>query len=269
MPLKIHDHALCGCRHASTPLFADGFVSMHAPRHYPPGLEIEPIHLDIDLHVEVDAQRASGKVKHTLAVRKQGANTLTLDAVDLDIFEVFDPAHEGGGEQEVSWRYDGKKLTITWPEPGGLERGAERELVIAYQVVEPDSGLFFSSPDAAYPDRDRWACTDHETERARHWLPCVDLPQVRCKLDFHLRADASFTILANGELISEEAHEDGETKTAHWRLDFPCPSYITCFALGEFSRFDDEPFKGLPVAYFAAKHHSEQDLGAPWRTSRW
>lgn len=262
MPLKIHDHALCGCRHASTPLFANGFVSMHAPRHYPPSLEIEPIHLDIDLHVEVDARRASGKVTHTLAVRKQGANTLTLDAVDLDIFEVFDPAHrdEDAASKGVSWRYDGKKLTITWPEEEGLERGSERALVIRYQVIDPDSGLFFSVPDASYPERDRWACTDHETERARHWLPCVDLPQVRCKLDFHLRADASFTILANGELVQEEPHEDGKTKTAHWKLDFPCPSYITCFALGEFSRFDDASFKDVPVAYFAAKHHSEKDL---------
>jgi aminopeptidase N len=248
MPL-LHDHTLCGCRHASL----DGFASAQAPRHYPPDLSIEPVHMDIRLHVEVDAKRATGQVTHTLAINTPGARELVLHAVALDIYEVVD-----AGDVKVAWRHDGELLTITWPE--GLTAGQERSLTIRYSVERPDSGLFFSAPDAAYPKRARWACTDHETERARHWLPCVDLPQVRCKLDFHLRADKHFTILANGELIDEQPHEDGVTKTAHWSLDWPCPSYITCFALGEFSTFEDGSWQDKPLAYFAASEHTSEDL---------
>ncbi len=251
MPL-LHDHSLCGCRHAH---HLSGFATKQAPKHYPPDLSIEPVHMKIDLHVDVDKHSASGEVVHTLNINSKDARTLKLHAVDLDIFEVFD----ANRDIKTTWRYDGKVLEITWPE-GSLEQGDEHKLHIQYAVDHPDSGLFFSTPDTAYPDRDRWACTDHETERARHWLPCVDLPQVRCKLDFHLRADKTFTILANGKLMSEEEHEDGETKTAHWKLDWPCPSYITCFALGEFQSFEDQPYKDIPVAYFAAKHHSAKNL---------
>ena len=253
MPLYLHDHALCGCRHAET---SRGFASAEAPRHYPPDLSIEPVHLHIDLHVQIDRERAEGRVTHTLRVNTPGARKLRLHAVDLQIAAVTDTSQ--ARPLEVSWRHDGERLVVTWPE--GLEAGSERALAIDYSVERPTSGLYFSSPSAAYPERARWACTDHETERARHWLPCVDLPQVRCTLEFALRAEKGFTILANGALQSEEEHEDGETKVARWRLDWPCPSYITCFALGEFTRLDEGAYEGAPLAYFAARPHTKATL---------
>lgn len=248
MPLFHHDHSLCGCRRAAS----SGFASAGAPKHYPPDLRIEPVHLDIDLAIDVDNESAKGIVTHTLAVRSDGARELRLNAVDLDISEVVDV-----GGAEVSWRHDGEHLDITWAE--GLKRNEQRKLAIHYSVSHPRAGLFFSHPTENDPNAARWAATDHETERARHWLPCVDFPQVRCRLDFHLRADESFIILANGEQVAEDRHGDG-TKTIHWQLNWPCPSYITCFALGEFTQAEDGEFEGRPIEYFAAKHHTAEDL---------
>lgn len=247
MPL-LHDHRICGCRRQSH----DGFAGKGAASHYPPDLSIEPIHIDIDVRVDVDESKAAGTVTHTLAVNTSGAKTLKLDAVDLNVTDVTD---RGGAA--ITWRNTGEHLIVTWED--ALERGDERELAITYSVDQPRAGLYFSKPDAAYPNRPRWACTDHETERARHWLPTVDHPQVRAKLDFHLRADASFEILANGVLVGEDKHDDG-TKTAHWKLDWPCPSYITCFALGDFSKANDGEFEGIELVYFAGSDHNSEDL---------
>ena len=61
---------------------------------------------------------------------------------------------------------------------------------------------------------------------ARHWLACVDLPNVRTTLEFHITAASGLTLLANGSLVSETVNGDG-TKTAHWRLDQRCPTPIT------------------------------------------
>src|SRR5690606_17858216 len=119
-----------------------------------------------------------------------------------------------------------------------------RRLAIRYRCERPASGLFFSSPHSVDPEAAYFAATDHETERARHWLPTIDLPSVRPTLSFHLRAKAELTILANGLLESEQRHDDG-TKTAHWRLDQPCPSYLTCFAIGDFVRLDDGECDGV------------------------
>ncbi len=231
------------------------FTLPGAELHYPPDLEIEPIHLDIDLRVDIDERCASGTVTHTLEWRRTGARTLSFHAVALEGLEL-----EELDGNAIRWRYDGEHIRVSWAE--GAERGTRRKLAIRYRCVDPASGLFFSAPTEASPDAARFAATDHETERARHWLPTVDLPSVRPTLSFHLRAKAELTILANGLLESEENHDDG-TKTAHWRLEQPCPSYLTCFAIGEFVRLDDGECNGVGLAYFASKQH---DVGHLART---
>ena len=231
------------------------FTLPGAEAHYPPDLEIEPIHLDIDLHVDIDARTAIGTVTHTLKWRRAGARSLALNAVALE-----DLALEDLDGHELRWRYDGECIRVTWAE--GAERDAVRKLAIRYRCERPASGLFFSGPTQSWPDAVRFAATDHETERARHWLPTIDLPSVRPSLAFHLRARSDLTILANGLLESEDLHDD-HTKTAHWRLDHPCPSYLTCFAIGDFVRLDDGDCDGVELAYFASKQH---DVGHLSRT---
>jgi hypothetical protein len=60
----------------------------------------------------------------------------------------------------------------------------------------------------------------------RYWLACVDHPAIRTPLDFHLTFPASFNhVLANGALVKDE--QGAGTRTAHWRQDFPCPTYLS------------------------------------------
>lgn len=101
--------------------------------------------------------------------------------------------------------------------------------------------------------------TDNESERGRYWLACVDYPVVRPTVDFHITADegkwdslslclvnssrcweqqnekwnvVGLTIVANGKETNKET-KNGKV-TSHWHLPYPCPSYLTCFAVGDF-----------------------------------
>lgn len=226
------------------------------PEHYPPDLELEPTHLFIDLYISIPARSVGGRVTTTVAARHAGPHTLTLDAVDFEDVSVQDI-----GDHELHWQYDGRKLVITWEVPFAAQES--RRVEVAYRVVAPTAGLYFAVPDEAYPDQPYYVISDHETERARHWLPCIDLPNVRTSLDLRLRADARFTILANGYLVEESEQGDG-TKTAHWRLEQPCPSYLICIAIGELTRADDGEFatgeQTIPVAYFGGAEQSAEDL---------
>ncbi len=230
----------------------DGFTLPGALKHYPPDLEIEPIHTTIDLAVDVAAMTAVGRVTHDVVARRAGPRSLTLHAIDFEEVVVRDV--EGA---PLDWSYNGREIRLTWRSAFAAAEG--RQVEVAYRVTKPASGLFFSQPSDEYPEAPIYAATDHETERARYWLPCVDLPSVRPRLDFHLTAAEGLTILANGALVAEESNGDG-TKTAHWRLDYPCPSYLTCFAIGDFARADDEAFGDVPVAYFTTREHSPTDL---------
>ncbi len=236
--------------------FDDDFSDPTVEVHYPPDLELEPIHLDIDLFIDLANATVSGSVTNTVKARRDGPTVLELNAID---FEDLD-ARDSGGNQ-LTWHYDGCKLIVQWVEP--FKAGEQRRVQVAYRVTEPVAGLYFSKPNAAYPDQPWYAASDHETERARHWLPCIDLPNVRTTLDFHLRAERRFTILANGLLVEENDNDDG-TKTAHWRLEQLCPSYLICIAVGDFVRADDGGFddgeKRIDLAYFCSQDHSAEDL---------
>ncbi len=221
------------------------FTIPGAAAHYPPDLELEPTHLDITVEFDVPACRAVGTVVTTIVANRKGARSIVLNACDFEDLSVTD--QDGW---QLFHRYDGRRLEVFWPE--AFEMAERRDLNISYTIEHPVSGLLFSSPDDEYPDQAYWVATDHETERARYWLPCVDLPAVRTTLAFHLTAPESFTILANGLLTGEDAHANG-TKTAHWELDYPCPSYLICMAAGEFVAFEDKPHEGRPIAYFGAK----------------
>ena len=81
-------------------------------------------------------------------------------------------------EHVVNHHYDGEVIQLVWEEP--FLPHEERKVKFAYTVLNPVDGLFFSTPDEGYPARPTYVIADHETERARYWLPCVDFPAVRC-----------------------------------------------------------------------------------------
>ncbi len=237
---------------------ADPFSETGIEKQYPPDLELEPQHLDISLVLDVATASATGSVITTVQARRNGADELILHAVDLLNLSV----HSAEGEP-IHWRYDGSQITVRWETP--FTANETRQVTVNYRVEKPAAGLYFSSPDSAYPNAPTYAATDHETERARYWLPCIDLPNVRTTLDIRLRSNAAHSILANGFLVGESDHGDG-TKTAHWRLDQRCPSYLICFAAGDFTVADDGIFvdpldgKEIPLAYFCSRDHSAADL---------
>jgi len=228
----------------------DDFTLPGAAPHYAPDLALEPTHIEVRLRFDLDRQRAEGAVTTTLRANRGDTRRLRLDAMRLEDLSVVP-------QPGLAWSYDGRHLDLTWAEP--LAEGEEHRVEVRYVVASPITGMHFCAPDAEYPDRATFVATDHETERARYWLPCVDYPTVRTTFDFHLTAPRDLTILANGELVGEEQHKDG-TKTAHWRLAKPCPSYLCCFAVGRFVRCDDGEVGGRPLAYFAPAGYTPEDL---------
>ena len=236
------------CRHHSL----DDFSLPHPERHYAPDLALEPVHLDIALGFDLAGRQAAGAVTTTFEARRAGARSVTLDATDFREVDVVDPDGHA-----LSWSYDGNGLEIVWAE--ALAAGEQRRAEVRYRVISPLTGMLFSWPDEQHPTRPRFLATDHETERARYWLPCIDHPTVRTPLDFHLRAGQEYTVLANGLRVGEEMHTDG-TKTVHWKLKQPCPSYLVCLAVGDFVRASGGALGDVEIAFFGAPPHTEAHL---------
>ncbi len=237
----------------------DDFTLPGATKNYAPDLKLEPIHTEVHLTIDLQGRSAWGYTLITVRANVEGAHTLNLDAVDFDDLTVQDVAGHS-----LSHSYDDCVIKLHCDQT--FEAGEERILRIDYSIKNPISGLNFSQPDEQRPQLPLYAITDNETERARYWFPCVDFPTVRSKMEYYLTAPENLTILANGALLSEES-KDG-LKTAHWKLDYPCPSYLACFAIGEFSEYQDEPLDGMPIAYYADKSYTPEQLKRTFGATR-
>jgi len=232
---------------------SSGFSGGCTTPQYAPDIEIEPKHTLLELDVDVPGETLKAKITHTVEARTDGRSELKLNGVAFRDVIVFD-ADGGAG---VSHSYDGQVITIRWAKP--FEAAERRRVTIAYTVHKPTAGLYFSNPDKAYPKRPVWAATDHETERARHWFATIDLPECHPTLDFTIRHDAKHTALANGALVSSTDLKGGRRETK-WKLEQPCPSYITCWAVGDFIEFDDGVQDGIPCKYYTTREHQPADL---------
>ncbi len=216
------------------------FATAAATPHYAPHLVLEPEHLVLDVAFDVAARTVRGTASTTVAARSEGGRTLELDAVSLDIESV-------SSDHAIAHAYDGKTLTITFAEPVAV--GQKRTVDVRYTATRPITGLVFSDTPA-------FIASDHETQRARYWIPCVDHPAVRTTLEVTVTGPAAWHLLGPGVLVGEITH--GADKTARWKLEQRCPAYLLCVALGDFAREDGGTHVGpsgkeVPIAFFCAK----------------
>ena len=256
-----------GCRIAHL-ADLDSFGGPGREAHYPPDLRLEPCHIKIEAKLDIPKRELEGTVTLTIEANQGKAKSITLDAVDFHELKVRDQ-----DDQTLNWSYDGQQIKVTWDKP--FTKGEQRRLVVTYKIIDPVGGLYFSSPDQGDPSRPLYVTTDHETELARYWLPCIDHPSVRTTLEFHLTAAEQLVALANGMEVDQDRSDtkgqsqqngsvdstkEGGLKTTSWKLEQLCPSYLICFTIGDFARFDDQPFEGRPLSYFSSKDFSPADL---------
>jgi aminopeptidase N len=244
------------CQHLLEAHAGGDFALPGTEASYAPDLGLEPTHLDIALRFHLDDRAAEGQVVTTVVARRAGERTLRLDAVDLQGVAVDSP--DG---QDLTSSYDGRRIVVTWAKAPAV--GEARKVRVAYRVEEPLTGMFFAPAESEV----RWVATDHETERARHWLPCVDHPSVRTPLDVRLRGPKEHTFLANGLQVGEDDHGDG-TRTVHWKLEQPCPSYLVCVVGGDLVRAEGGKHEDVEVAFFAPKPTRPEDLARSFGTTK-
>ncbi|TPX31166.1 hypothetical protein SmJEL517_g05418 [Synchytrium microbalum] len=219
---------------------------------YAPGFVISPKHLDISLDFNLPNKSLNAVVKQTF-VNPHTARDLPRESlmhIVLNGIALIDLKVTG---EDVTSAYDGKLIDIWWNTP--FSPNESRVVTFEYSVIDPITGMSFSAPDFNYPNRPLHAVTDHETERCRYWLPCVDFPIVRTTLCFHLTTDMTHSAFANGKVADQiDENPEARRKTTHYTLDnVACPSYLICVAVGEFEFVQDEVVNGCPIAYIAPK----------------
>jgi aminopeptidase N len=221
------------------------FALAEARPHYAPDRPCDIVHIALTLHLDIAQQTLRGTCATTVRAIQEAVSSLRLDAVDLQIAQV-----RRAGGATLPYDYDGQCLRITFPEP--LQRAAEATVEVEYSVTRPRLGLYFITPDAAYPHKPVQIWTQCQDEDARYWFPCFDAPNEKATTEMTVTVPQPYFALSNGKLVSQSQDETAGTSTYHWSQEQPHATYLITLVVGEFSAHT-ETVDGLPVQWYVAR----------------
>jgi len=210
-----------------------------AEAHVPPerGYDVEHYALDVEL---LPAERAiEGTCRIRLASNVPRLETVELDLVGLEVHGVAD-----GPGNDLAFSRRGGTLSISLAEP--LDLGSATELAVRYGG-SPVDGLWFTGrrEDGSGPTR---VFSQGETEHNRGWFPCFDHPSDRATSEVRVTMPAGWTSFAPGERI--DAVDGATSRTEHWRMSTPHPSYLVGLVAGELA-VRDASWRGVPLQFAA------------------
>lgn len=204
--------------------------------------------------VALDLDETSKSMDGIVDIHLQAEEEIAEVSLDAETYEVR--GARAGGE-ELDFVHEEGTLTVALAEP--LAAGEMLNLEIAYggsgidvdatQYGMPasyDLGLDFKDETDANP---QLINTLSFPEGARHWYPSVDHPADRASFELLATVREDWKVLSNGRLLGISEGSRPGTRTHHWRLDEPHPTYLSVLVAGPYEVIED--FHGdIPVNYW-------------------
>jgi aminopeptidase N len=207
---------------------------------YGPDRPLRVLDIDLILNPDLETRTIGGVCATSLQAVDDGVDHIVLDAVDLEIIDVR------GAEGEIL-PHEQRTGSLLVRFGRALRAGEQFVFAIAYRVVEPRHGAYFTEPDRAYPNKPRQLWTQSQDSDARYWFPCVDYPDNKQTSTTTIVVRKGLFALGNGALVKRR--DEGETTIFVYRQDVPHPTYLFTLVVGDFSEVA-QPGASVPVFYY-------------------
>ncbi len=208
-------------------------------RQYARDRIIDVKHQLIDFTPDFDAESLSGTATITFSPIAKPLESLSLDAVDLDVKSVTCAQSKVG-----DWSIDENSINLVFEKP--IAPGVEVSVAVEYSA-QPRHGLYFRTEKMGYTKGDDHLWTQGEPEMHRHWFPGYDYPNERFTTEVICHVPEGMTVLSNGELIAEKT-EDGIT-TVHWHQKKEHVNYLISVVAGYMDKLDGK-YGDLELAFY-------------------
>ncbi len=190
------------------------------------------------IHLEPDLTKFTFKGRAEILMNaSEPANSISLDAVDLDIQEcqvALDGSYEKAAFSELD--QEARSFIIQLPQ----EIQGKIEVLIEYTGSINDSMLGFYR--SRYTDKDGQekyiAVTQFEETEARKAFPCFDQPALKATFDIEYVIDSHLTGISNMPIQDEKELPDGKKLVKFQRTPI-MSTYLLFFGVGEFEIKED------------------------------
>lgn len=221
------------------------FASPDTKPRFLPDTAFDTQHVRLQLRVDLQEQVLEGWCHSTIRILGEQVETLIFQAVGHRVNAVLVGV---GGKKAVKadWREDQGQITISLPKP--LRVGSVAQVSIEYRVEKPGAGMHFITPSREYPDRPFQAWTQGQSDDARCWFPCRDVPSEKATSEMIVTVARGLQAISNGVLVKTTTDARKGTSTFHWKMEQPHSVYLFSLVVGEFEEFQ-EPYKKVPLFY--------------------
>ena len=224
---------------------------------------VDITHTELDISFNFSEEQVNGIAIHQMTVLADLLGTLTLDGRDMDIHSVS-VKRDASGFQANPFVYENADIRI--PISPQAKKGDRFEVRVEYTAHPSRNGrklgLAFIDPKGIDDSRPTQVWTLGQPEDNQYWFPSWDYPNDRMTFDLSLTVPDRFSTAGNGQLLSRQQVGNGMRKD-RWVLSKPHPSYLTGFAVGEYTVVADAYRRSdgseVPLAYFV---EPEQALNA-------
>jgi aminopeptidase N len=126
----------------------------------------------------------------------------------------------------LSFTHENDRLKIKLPTTA---QQGELSFEIKYKGI-PQDGFIIGKNKFG----DRGFFGDNWPDRGHHWLPVVDHPSDKAKVDFIITAPHHYSVIANGIRV-EESFLDKKRKLTHWHEETPIPVKVMVAGVARFA----------------------------------
>jgi aminopeptidase N len=133
--------------------------------------------------------------------------------------------------------------TLSFDFPASINSGVLDSVSIFYKGVPPNNGFgsFETTTHAGTPVL--WTLS--EPYGSRDWWPCKNgLDDKADSVDILITAPSQYRAAANGLLQGETLVAGGTKKTTYWKHRYPIASYLVCFAVTNYTVFNNSVLLG-------------------------
>jgi len=204
-------------------------------------------HIKLNVKFDEPKKMVIGEVTTKIVPFSDRFTSFDLDAVSQSGMNISKVTLANG--KELSYTVNPGKLTIKLDKVYTLKDTIT--FTVAYTCT-PKKGVYFIQPDSAHPDKPNQIWSQGEMEDNRYWFPCYDFPNDKATSETIITVKDSYFALSNGRLLSVQKDKKNKTKTYHWLMDKPHPSYAIMIAAGEYAEIKDS-YKKIPVYYYVYK----------------
>jgi aminopeptidase N len=216
---------------------------------YPKNENIDVKHYRFQLELNDSTDVIMGEATATILFKK------SISSFDLDLYGI-----NAGGKgmkvksinangENISFTHQNDKITLKLNEQP--KANEQIVFVIQYSGI-PEDGLIIGKNKF----NERGFFGDNWPDRGHHWLPSVDHPSDKAKVDFVVIAPEHYQVVGTGKLF-EESNLTKHRKLTHWKESIDVAVKVMTIGVARFSiQLSGEP-AGIPVTTWVYPQNRE------------